>query len=65
MVFFAIVDPVELAMITWPRVEVSRLQGYSIGFFMFWLCTASACAFTVLLIQPPRRPERHGARRRP
>lgn len=62
MVFFAIVDPVELAMITWPRVELSRLQGYSIGFFMFWACTLSACAFTVLLMQPPARPDRRHAR---
>lgn len=62
MVFFAIVDPVDLAVITWPRVDVSRMQGYSIGFFMFWLCTVSACAFTALLIQPPRRAERRGSR---
>lgn len=65
MVFFAIVDPIELATIMWPRVEMSRLQGYSIGFFMFWLCTLSACAFTALLMQPPKRPDRRGARRTP
>ena len=53
IVFFAIVDPVELATITWPDVEVTRLAGYSIGFFMFWLCTLSACLFTAMLIAPP------------
>lgn len=55
MVFFAIVDPHELAAITWPHLELSRKLGYSIGFFMFWLCTLSACSFTALLSAPPRR----------
>ena len=53
MVFFAIVDPIDLAQITWPKVEISRQAGYTLGFFMFWLCTASACLFTALLIAPP------------
>ncbi len=55
MVFFAIVDPLELALITWPKVEITRQAGYTIGFFMFWLCTLSACLFTALLIAPPLR----------
>lgn len=50
VVFFAIVDPAELAEITWPHVAVSRQLGYSIGFFMFWACTLSSCAFTALLL---------------
>lgn len=53
-VFFAIVDPLELASITWLRVTISRELGYTIGFFMFWLSTLSACMFTALLMQPPR-----------
>lgn len=53
IMFFAVVDPVALATITWPEFEVSRLAGYSIGFFMFWLCTLSACLFTAMLIAPP------------
>lgn len=53
MVFFAVVDPIALATITWPDVEITRLAGYSIGFFMFWLCTLSACLFTAMLISPP------------
>lgn len=53
IMFFAIVDPVELAGITWPQVEISRMAGYSIGFFMFWLCTISACLFTAMLVAPP------------
>lgn len=53
MVFFAIVDPIELARMTWPGFEISRQAGYTLGFFMFWLCTASACLFTAILISPP------------
>jgi len=52
MVFFAIVDPLELAQITWARIEITRQAGYTVGFFMFWLCTFSACLFTALLIVP-------------
>lgn len=49
-VFFAIVDPADLAEITWPHVEVSRKLGYSIGFFMFWACTLGSSVFTALLL---------------
>jgi hypothetical protein len=50
MVFFAIVDPAELAEITWPHVDISRQLGYTIGFFMFWACTLASSAFTALLL---------------
>lgn len=53
IIFFAVVDPIALATITWPDIEITRLAGYSIGFFMFWLCTLSACLFTAMLIAPP------------
>ncbi len=53
MVFFAIVDPLELAAITWPTMDVSRPLGYTIGFFLFWSCTFSASAFTALLLKQP------------
>ena len=49
-VFFAIVDPSELAEITWPHVTISREFGYSLGFFMFWACTLASSAFTALLL---------------
>jgi hypothetical protein len=55
MWFFAIVDPVELAAMTWPRLEVSRQFGYTIGFFMFWSCTLCASAFTALLLGSAER----------
>ncbi len=58
-VFFAIVDPLDLATITWPAVDISREAGYTIGFFMFWVCTFSACLFTALLIAPPLHDHAH------
>ncbi len=54
VVFFAIVDPVELAEIAWPHIGVPRELGYTIGFFMFWAATFGASAFTALLLRNPR-----------
>lgn len=51
MVFFALVDPLELAAITWPRLDISRELGYTIGFFLFWSCTLPACYVTSLLLR--------------
>ena len=48
-VFFAVVDPLELAAITWARLPVTRGAGYTLGFFMFWICTFSSSAFTAWL----------------
>ena len=55
VVFFALVDPLELAQNTWPNMRVSREVGYSVGFFMFWACTVSSSAFTALLLAAPRQ----------
>ena len=52
MVFFAVVDPDELATITWPTLHVNREVGYTLGFFMFWLCTLGSSLFTALLLKP-------------
>ncbi len=54
MVFFAIIDPLDLAEIAWPHFPVSRELGYSIGFFMFWGCTFGSSLFTALLLRPLR-----------
>jgi len=53
MMFFAIVDPAELAAMTWPQMTISREAGYTIGFFMFWACTFSSSLFTALLSTAP------------
>ena len=55
MVFFAFVDPLELRDMTFPRVPLTRGLGYTIGFFMFWLATASASLYTWLLLRPASR----------
>ena len=55
MVFFALVDPLELRDMTFPEVEITRSMGYTIGFFMFWLATASSSLFTWLLLRPASR----------
>ena len=46
MVFFAFIDPLQLR---------NREAGYTIGFFMFWLATASASLFTWILLRPASR----------
>ena len=55
MVFFAFVDPLALRDMTFPEVAITRSMGYTIGFFMFWLATASASLFTWLLLRPASR----------
>ena len=40
---------------TFPRVPLTRGLGYTIGFFMFWLATASSSLFTWLLLRPASR----------
>jgi hypothetical protein len=55
MVFFAFVDPLQLRDMTFPDLHISRGLGYSLGFFMFWACTASASLFTWILLRPASR----------
>ncbi len=55
MVFFAFVDPLDLRDMTFPSLPMTRGLGYSIGFFMFWLVTASASLFTWILLRPASR----------
>jgi len=55
MVFFALVDPLDLRDMTFPEIQISRGLGYTIGFFMFWLATASSSLFTWLLLRPASR----------
>ena len=54
-VFGAFVDPLELRDITFPALELTCGVGYTIAFFMFWLSTASASAFTWYLLRPASR----------
>lgn len=55
MVFFAFVDPYALRDLTFPDLDLSRELGYTLGFFMFWACTASSSLFTWVLLRPASR----------
>ena len=53
-VFFSLVDPLKLGAISFPGHAISRELGYTLGFLLLWLATASASAFTALLLRPRR-----------
>ncbi len=55
MVFFAFVDPLLLRDMTFPALPMTRELGYTAGFFMFWLATASSSLFTWWLLRPASR----------
>jgi hypothetical protein len=55
MVFFAFVDPLALRDMTFPELPLTRKFGYSLGFFMFWIATASSSLFTSILLSPGSR----------
>ena len=51
IIFFALFDPIELSMIGgFPGL--TRLGGYTIGFFCFWLLTSISCALTCYFRRP-------------
>ena len=52
MVFFAMFDPPRLGEIVTSPFELSRLEGYTLGFFLFWLLTALSSYLTALLLLP-------------
>jgi hypothetical protein len=54
-VFGSLVDPIELRNIIVPELEFGRGVGYTVAFFMFWLCTACACTVTWFLLRPASR----------
>lgn len=51
ILFFTAFDP-QLLMQVSGYGHISRLGGYTIGFFMFWLLTASTCALTCYFQKP-------------
>jgi hypothetical protein len=61
MVFFAFVDPLQLRDISLPQLDITRMGGYTIAFFMFWAATAGSSLFTWILLRPASR---FNARRR-
>ena len=55
ILFFTAFDP-ELLMNVGGFEPVSRLGGYTIGFFLFWILTASTCVLTCYFQQPCHEP---------
>lgn len=54
--FFSTIDPYELKYcVDFP--EVSRTAAYSIGFFLFWLLTASSSLLSVFFLYPTKQDE--------
>lgn len=56
IIFFTLFDPVTLSLIA-GGPEISRIAGYTFGFFCFWLLTATSCALTCYFRRPcpPRK----------
>ena len=55
ILFFTAFDPVDM-MINAGYGEISRLGGYTIGFFLFWIITSSSCALTCYFQRPCDKP---------
>ncbi len=51
ILFFTAFDP-QLIMSVSGYGTVSRLGGYTIGFFLFWILTAGSCALTCYFQRP-------------
>ncbi|MEJ2142730.1 MAG: hypothetical protein P8Y24_10340 [Gammaproteobacteria bacterium] len=51
ILFFTAFDP-QLLMQVSGYGHISRLGGYTIGFFLFWILTASTCALTCYFQKP-------------
>ena len=49
-IFFASIDPEMLRLETVPGLALSRMAGYAIGFFMFWLVCLASSLLTWLLL---------------
>ena len=51
MLFFATFDPSELARAATFPFQLSRVAGYTLGFFMLWALTAAASVISVFLLR--------------
>jgi len=52
MVFFAFFDPLELGRDDAPPAWMtSRMTGYAIGFFFFWMATMASALLTAFLLE--------------
>lgn len=54
IIFFSLFDPTDLGRLAgFP--ELTRIGGYTIGFFGFWLLTSVSCAMTCYFRRPMHR----------
>ena len=51
ILFFTAFDP-QVIMAVSGYGDISRLGGYSIGFFLFWILTSTSCALTCYFRKP-------------
>lgn len=56
ILFFVMFDPEELGMLL--GVELTRMGGYTMGFFAFWLLTSVSCALTCYFRRPCNQPNK-------
>ena len=59
ILFFTAFDPQALSL-SGGYGEISRLGGYSIGFFLFWLLTSFTCSLTSYFQRPLPESLTHG-----
>lgn len=50
--FFSLFDPHDLSVVG-SHVELTRIAGYTIGFFFFWAFSALASMLTIYLMNVP------------
>lgn len=55
MVLFGLYDPLVLAELLDPPLQISRYAGYAIGFFCLWAMTTASSFLTWLLLRPAAR----------
>lgn len=58
MLFFAFVDPADMEHAMRLPMEHTRMTGYGLGFFFFWLITGVSSALSVYLLTTARRNSR-------
>jgi len=51
ILFFTAFDPQLIVSVSGYR-EITRLGGYTIGFFLFWILTSSSCLLTCYFQRP-------------
>ena len=56
ILFFTAFDP-QLLMQVSGYGHISRLGGYTIGFFLFWALTSTTCALTCYFQKPCNKPD--------